>query len=186
MTISVTHTKVVTIPDEQLAVQRGEVVPSDWNDAHTLVGLTELDNNVRGIALIDMNNADYTMTDAEAQCINKVIINAGNGSRTLTSPTTSDGLTPGLMGVVTAFGGNTFYFQFQTDLDPVLVTAPNADIIAAGLGVTPLSFYAQNVSDTAYAASWNGSLLVPTKNAVYDAIKAIDNSYNQSFLLMGG
>jgi hypothetical protein len=185
MTVSVLHTKVVTIADEQLAVQRGEVVPSDWNDAHTLVGITELDLNVRGLAVIDMNNADYTMTDHEAQCSTKVIINGGSG-KTLTSPTTSDGLTPAFSSIVMAFTANPIYYQFQTDLDPILIVAPNADIVASTQGATPLSFYNQNVSDTAFSASWNGDLMVPTKNAVYDAIKAVDNSYNQSFLLMGG
>jgi hypothetical protein len=36
-----------------------------------------------------------------------------------------------------------------------------------------LSFYNQNVSDTAFAASWNGNLMVPTKNAVYDKIETL-------------
>ena len=185
MTVSVTHTKVVTIPDEQLAVQRGEVVPSDWNDTHTLVGIEELDLNVRGAVLIDMNNDDYTMTDHEAQCSTKVIINGGVG-KTLTSPTTSDGLTPAFSSIFMGFTASPIYFQFETDLDPIEIVAPNADIVAASIGVTPLSFYNQNVSDTAFASSWNGDLMVPTKNAVYDKIQASEQSYTQSFLLMGG
>lgn len=51
-----------------------------------------LDDNVRGVAIIDMENDDRTMTDAEAASAVKFILNAGDGTKTLTYPTTSDAL----------------------------------------------------------------------------------------------
>ena len=38
MTIAVTHTKVSAISDDAASAAAGEVVPSDWNAAHTLTG----------------------------------------------------------------------------------------------------------------------------------------------------
>jgi hypothetical protein len=147
--------------------------------------MSEIELNIRGIVLIDMNNDNYTMTYNEAISGGWVILNGGSG-KTLTSPSTADAYIPTIRSVVTAFTANPIYFKLETDNDPILISAPNADIVAASAGLTPLSFYNQNISDTAYAASWDGDLMAPTKNAVYDKIQSIDNSYNQSFLLMGG
>lgn len=38
--VTVVHAKVSTIPDDPVSVARGEVVPSDWNEDHTITGLT--------------------------------------------------------------------------------------------------------------------------------------------------
>jgi len=46
---------------------------------------------------------------------------------------------------------------------------------AGGIGVTfGVSAATVSVSDDAYAAGWNGSTLVPTKNAVYDKLESSD------------
>jgi hypothetical protein len=59
-------------------------------DALTLqdidVDITNLQESVNGTAVVDMNNDDYTLTEAEAKYANLIIINAGNGSKTLTFP----------------------------------------------------------------------------------------------------
>ena len=43
-------------------------------------------NNVRGSITVDMANADYTLTDSEAESPVILILNPGNGSKTLTIP----------------------------------------------------------------------------------------------------
>lgn len=69
------------------------------NDTHE----TRLDTNdvdvetlfaaVRGMTIIDMNFDDYTMTDAEANAVAKVVINGLEG-KTLTYPATADATVP--------------------------------------------------------------------------------------------
>jgi hypothetical protein len=65
-------------------------------EEHARLGVTaQIRNaalNLRGIAIIDMDDDDYTMTDAEAASAAKVILNAGDGTKTLTYPTSADAI----------------------------------------------------------------------------------------------
>ena len=49
MTVSVTHQKVSAIADDPASVAAGEVVPSDWNAEHTIIGVLEVANGGTGV-----------------------------------------------------------------------------------------------------------------------------------------
>lgn len=53
---------------------------------------TSLARALQSAVFIDMANADYTMSDAEAAAYAKVLSNTGDGTKALTWPSTSDGL----------------------------------------------------------------------------------------------
>ena len=48
MTLAVTHAFVSAIPDDPDAVTAGEVVPSNWNDGHTLTGTIDVSQGGTG------------------------------------------------------------------------------------------------------------------------------------------
>jgi len=169
---------------------------SDWNDDHAVTGtlaassvdvtpatfITELtaqtaleglSNNARGFGIIDMSNADRTLTDAEAKLGAILVFNSGDGTKTLTWPTTSDGTVASTILVVTAFAGNVFYVTSESWGAPILISAPNGDIFTYGYGSGIQSFYNNTISDTAFSSGWNGDFKAPTKNAVYDVVGPI-------------
>jgi len=86
MDLTVTHAKEATIADDEPSVSQGDVVPSDWNADHGLVGADELVANVYGLALINMGADDYTLTETEAAQAFKVITNVGDGTKNLIYP----------------------------------------------------------------------------------------------------
>jgi len=114
MTVTVTHAKISTLPVDQAAKARGEVCPDDWNDDHTLVGIDTIESNIRGVVIVDMDSADYTMTDAEANSALLVITNSGDGTKTLTWPTTSDDTRPAQQTVVTLLTAGDFTIAAQS------------------------------------------------------------------------
>lgn len=100
--VVVTHAKVSAIPDDPVSSARGEVLPSDWNDDHTLVGMTELLSNIRDVVVVDMSNDNYTLTDAEAISSAIIILNSGT-SKTLTFPATAFDYIPGSQYILTLY-----------------------------------------------------------------------------------
>ena len=36
--LTIKHRKILTLPDDSNAIARGEVLPSNWNDSHEIVG----------------------------------------------------------------------------------------------------------------------------------------------------
>lgn len=188
MAISILHNKVDQIPDwtqadldAQIAlgnfppgtVLADIVLASDWNDDHTSPELDALEANVREYAIIDMGNDNYTLTDAEAQAGIWFVLNSGDGTKTLTVPTTSDGTTSANIVIVTVFSGNPFYVESQTGATPILLSAPSVDVLGYINASGFFSFYNENISNDVYDASWDTSLLAPTKNAVYDALQTL-------------
>jgi len=188
MAISILHNKVDQIPDwtqadldAQIAlgnfppgtVLADIVLASDWNDDHSSPDLDILERNIRNFSIVDMGNADYTLTDSEAPRPGIAILNSGDGSRTLTIPTSSDGKTPSIYNIITFFAGSPFNILGETSGNTIPVEAPGVDIIgySAAAGVT--SLYNNIISDSAYSSSWDDSLLAPTKNAVYDALQTL-------------
>lgn len=73
-----------------------------------------LQRNIRTYVVIDMNNDDYTMTDDEANSAVIAVTNSGDGSKTLTWPTTSDTTRPAQQLVITIFTANGFIAAAQT------------------------------------------------------------------------
>lgn len=76
--------------------------------------LTLLENNVRGVAFVDMENDDYTLTDDEANAAVLVVSNSGDGTKTLTWPTTSDLTRAAMQTVVTLFCSNGFTISAES------------------------------------------------------------------------
>lgn len=59
--------------------------------------------------------------------------------------------------------------------DGTLTIAPNTGVVVANLNLSNANTWLadQSVPDEAYGIAWNGSLEVPTKNAIYDVIQAL-------------
>jgi len=167
-------------------------IASDWNDDHSISGtlaassvdstpstfapevtaqafIDSISRGVRGFGIINMANADYVMTADEAALGAFAVFNAGDGTKTLTYPATSDGTVPNTIMVISAFAGNVFYVASESWGTPKLMSAPEVDIILYGYGVGVSSFYSSNIHDSIA----DGGLYAPTQNAVYDAISPI-------------
>lgn len=76
--------------------------------------LSILKSNVRGIALINMSNADYVMSDAEAKNFMLAVLSAGDGTKTITVPSTSDGKTPGSYLLINIYANAGYYLKSET------------------------------------------------------------------------
>ena len=63
MPLTVTHSKVSAIPDDPAAVAAGEVVPSDWNADHAIVGAAEFDQATKSSSVpaspYNISSADH-------------------------------------------------------------------------------------------------------------------------------
>ena len=63
MPLTVKHNKVSAIPDDPAAVAAGEVVPSDWNADHTIVGAAEFDQATKSSSVpaspYNISSADH-------------------------------------------------------------------------------------------------------------------------------
>lgn len=167
-------------------------LPQDWNANHSISGtlaassvdstpsifapettaqtfIDSISRGVRGFGIVNMANADYTMTADEAALGAIAVFNSGDGTKTLTYPTTSDGTVPNTIMIITAFSGNVFYVASESWGAPVLLSAPEVDIILYGYGTGIQTFYNSNIHDSIA----DGGLYAPTQNAVYDAISPI-------------
>lgn len=113
MAVTVTHNKTLTIPDDTVAEARGEALPSDWNADHTLVGMDEIEDNLRSAVVVNMSSGDYTMSYAEATAAYIVIINGGTGN-TLTWPTTADSYVPVIQAVSTGLTTDDVTLAFES------------------------------------------------------------------------
>lgn len=76
--------------------------------------LAAIKSNLRGIAIVDMGNADYVMSDAEAKCGAIAVVNAGDGTKTITIPSSSDSVAAGLIAYLTYFNSAGFYIKSET------------------------------------------------------------------------
>lgn len=132
--------------------------------------IAEILASITGVSVIDMSNADYTATDEESRATIKVIVNSGGGTNVLTLPTTSDGTVPAIQIICGVFATNDFYIKSETGNSPLLINAPSpaCTIIGYVTSGAPFNIYTSYISNDAYDASWDGSLLAPTKNAIFD------------------
>jgi hypothetical protein len=124
--------------------------------------------NTRLITTMSMGGADYTLSGHEAMAGALVVLDAGDGTKTITIPTAQDGITPAVYGISTAYAGNTFYMQSESGGGSTLINAPEFDMVGYAFGSAPVSLYAGFINNDAFGAGWNGSLKAPTQNAVYD------------------
>jgi len=144
MTIRITHAKVNQIDDWNQAklneyinaglYPAGTLIsditqPSDWNDDHSSSDLDGLETNVRGVAIVDMNNDDYTLTEAEAKYANLLILNGGDGSKTLTIPNYSTN--PGRYGIYIDVSGGPIKITSGEALSETFGCWRKADVLCA-------------------------------------------------------
>lgn len=103
MALTVTHKFVSAIPDDPVAALAGEVVPSNWNDTHTITGTQPLaygtfsaTGSTTGLEeLVEITSGTFTLTltsptVAAAQAWKTMFKNSGAGSVTLSG--TIDGI----------------------------------------------------------------------------------------------
>ena len=89
------------------------------------------------VATIDMSNADYTMSDNEAASYAKILTNVGDGTKTLTWPSTSDSLISASQFITTAFAANQVTLASQTGGSSAVIGALRLSevVILPGVGV---------------------------------------------------
>lgn len=149
----------------------------------TLGGIDYLVDNIRGYAIIDMNNDDYTMTVDEAVANIKAVINASAG-KALTIPTAADLLAPATSTYLTVFAGSSFTIAQESGGTTALISAPYSDQIYVVPGSSVTSEYNDLISNTAYSVAWEEDLRAPTKDTVYHTVES--NKFIHNLLLMGG
>lgn len=106
-------------------------------------------------------------------------LTADVGGTTTGTPVTLAGGTD----VLTTRVGDTITIDFNgvsgvssvTATDTTLTIAPNVGAVLAGINLSNANTWLadQSVPDEVYGVAWNGSLEVPTKNAIYDKIESL-------------
>lgn len=150
MAVSLTHTTAATGTDSG----DGKISKNAWNEAHTLTGTADrlLGFNGSGVAAevsvgtgLSLSSSSLTL-DADLQ--------------------TWAGVTPSANGQSLVAAANYAAMRALLDLEA------GTDFIGIGGGT-----YTGDVSvpDEAYGSAWNGSVEVPTKNAVYDKFESFSN-----------
>jgi hypothetical protein len=74
----------------------------------TLQDLETVIRNARGLAIVDMGADDYTMTEEESQNSTILTTNVGDGTKTLTWPSTSASTRPIVQYVIGLLSGNNY------------------------------------------------------------------------------
>lgn len=174
-------------------------LPSDWNDDHSVAlststymtssdpqqAIDDFANAARREVLVDMGGDNYTMTDDESIAGLIIVVNGGVG-KTLTFSPTAEYRMLSTSFVVTAYLAAPISIAATAGSTSPLAN-PFGDLIIHTPAVGAVSMFEVFVNDTAYASSWNGNPLAPSKNAVYDKIESLtDDSYTDQFLFMGG
>jgi hypothetical protein len=95
-----------------------------------------------------MNNDDYTLTDAEANSAVLVMNSTGDGTKTLTWPTSSDSTRPGQQLVVTLLAGELFTGAAESGGSTAEFVNGTIHIVSVpdGLGVFNVDQYIQDES----------------------------------------
>jgi hypothetical protein len=94
--------------------------------------------NMRNVAVIDIADADYTLTEAETLAGLKAIINSGTTQRTITIPTSTD-----------AICGTQHQFSLvycNSNIEVISETGGSPAIILAGSAVENIAYYAGTAS----------------------------------------
>lgn len=176
MTIS--HKFVSLIPDDPAAVAAGEVVPSNWNDAHTKADLT---TDVTG-KLPGANLADTAVTPAtygDSTHVSQITVDQQGRITAASSVAISTGGTGTVTSVATGVGltGGPITTTGQIDLANVVAVAHkfvnsvvgNALVLAqpdisdlTGLGTGVLTALGVNVGSAGAFITFNGALGTPS------------------------
>jgi hypothetical protein len=107
-----------------------------------------LGRNVRTVVSVDMNNDDYTLTLDEANSALLVMTNVGDGTKTLTWPTTSDNTRPAQQLVVTLLASDSFSGSAESGGGTAEFVNGTIHIVSVpdGLGVFNVDQYIQDES----------------------------------------
>ena len=101
--------------------------------------IDSLDVSVRGLAVVDMDDDDYTLTDAEASAELIAVLNTGDGTKTLTFPTTSDLLRPRSQIVTSLFsGGGAFTLASESGGASIVIAKSSTNIVSFVTGSTEI------------------------------------------------
>lgn len=84
------------------------------NISGTIGDNAELARAFQAAVIIDMQDDDYTMSDDEAASFGKIITNAGDGTKTLTWPSTSDGTYAAEQFIYMGYAANKITLACQT------------------------------------------------------------------------
>ena len=116
---------------------------------NTPVNVSTLNKNVREIALVNMSDDDYTLTDAQSEYAIKAILNTGDGTKSITVPTSADDTSPSISAYVMTIGTNSTEVISETGGDTAQIYSNDGatalDIIVIAPLVGAFSFTAQAV-----------------------------------------
>jgi len=108
-----------------------------------------LDANSRGISLINMGGDDVILSDAQSENAIKAILNTGDGTKSITVPTSADDTSPSISAYVMTIGTNSAEVISETGGDTAQIYSNDGatalDIIVIAPLVGAFSFVAQAV-----------------------------------------
>jgi hypothetical protein len=93
--------------------------------------ITDIIDNTRGMVTINMEDADYQMTEAESLCGALLVVNTGDGSKTLSVYDSANN--PGTYSVLNYVNGNPFTFASADDEVVIFQRARAAYVYGAGM-----------------------------------------------------
>ena len=184
MTVTVTHTKVSTIPD---GTDTTVVRPSDWNASHTLVGLgtaAELDAGVaNGVATLDSSGK------VPSSQLSSLVTNV-----TGTAPVVSSGgATPAISmaaatsavdGYLTSIDWTTFNNKGSGSVTSVAATVPSF-LSITGSPITSSGTFVITYSGIALPIA-NGGTNAITANAGFNNLAPVQTNNSGKFLTTNG
>jgi hypothetical protein len=134
----------------------------------TSVGVIEL--NLRGTAVVDMGNVDYTMTDAEAQSIRRVMANVGTG-KTVTVPTTADSTVPELSIIDMRLAGANVDIVLESGGSPLTIYSGRITVIAINTTLGEIQDMCAICAEVSNSIT-NGVTITDTVNNIFTAADA--------------
>ena len=117
--------------------------------AAAVVDIGVLDDNVRGVSLINMGGDDVILSDAQSENAIKAMLNTGDGTKSITVPTSADDTSPSISAYVMTIGTNSAEVISETGGDTAQIYSNDGatalDIIVIAPLVGAFSFTAQAV-----------------------------------------
>lgn len=167
------HAKVATISGKKDTYLRGEI----WEVSSTGVDIVKL-ADVGNTVVLTATMAEYIIAYTTVQ---KDL--SSSSSRIATKIYAVISGTGGQPDITISVGDGT---DSNTTFPAVTVSVNNFVPYTGATRDVALGAYNLAVVDEVYSSSWNSSLNVPTKNAVYDKLEATIDSFNQQIAALMG